>query len=229
LTASGNVNSGELRGVGVDVTSNSGSINIGGNTDATTGNVNLTASGNVNAQDLRGVGVDVTSSRGTVSTGNISASERVGILAGNEIAIGKINVNPVVRVDRTSTVNLNAQNDISVASIDAADGNVEIATPGLVRVTGTFDQNGTPVSISTLGDTQRGTVTIRHGGGDVNPPIPFSVGDATTNGTAGAIASNALGTITQGQSFINSYTQGNSAIVTTNQPPSTIPYINLIP
>ncbi|WP_445171034.1 CHAT domain-containing protein [Microcoleus sp.] len=226
LTASGNVNSGELRGVGVDVTSNSGSINIGGNTDATTGNVNLTASGNVNAQDLRGVGVDVTSSRGTVSTGNISASERVGIFAGNEIAIGQININPVVRVDRTSTVNINAQNDISVASINAPGGNVEIATPGLVRVTGTFDQNGTPVSISTLGDTQPGTVTIRHGGGDVNPPIPFSVGDATTNGTAGAIASNALGTITQGQSFINSYTQGNTAIVTTNQPGTNQPGTN---
>ena len=226
LTASGNVNSGALRGVGVDVTSNSGSINIGGNTDATTGNVNLTASGNVNSGELRGVGVDVTSSRGTVSTGNISASERVGIFAGNEIAIGQININPVVRVDRTSTVNINAQNDISVASINAPGGNVEIATPGLVRVTGTFDQNGTPVSISTLGDTQPGTVTIRHGGGDVNPPIPFSVGDATTNGTAGAIASNALGTITQGQSFINSYTQGNTAIVTTNQPGTNPPGTN---
>ncbi|MEG4026260.1 two-partner secretion domain-containing protein, partial [Microcoleus sp. S13C4] len=217
LTSSGNANSRDLRGVGVNVTSNTGSINIG-NTDATTGNVNLTAPLDVNSRDLQGVAVDVTSSRGTVSTGNISAAQSVGILAGNQIAIGRINVNPVVSADRTSTVNLNAQNDISVASINAAGGNVEIATPGLVRVTGTFDQNGTPVSVSTLGSIQPGTVTIRHGGGDVNPPIPFAVGDATTNGTAGAIASNALGTITQGQSFINSYTQGNSAIVTTNQP-----------
>ncbi|MEG5019483.1 MULTISPECIES: two-partner secretion domain-containing protein, partial [unclassified Microcoleus] len=225
LTAPLDVTSGELRGVGVNVTSNTGSINIG-NTDATTGNVNLIAPLDVNSGDLRGVEVDVTSSRGTVSTGNIDASGIVRILAGNEIRIGRINVNPVVRVDRTSTVNLNAQNDIRAASIDAAGGNVEIATPGLVRVTGTFDQNGTPVSISTLGDTQPGTVTIRHGGGDVNPPIPFAVGDATTNGTAGAIASNALGTITQGQSFINSYTQGNSAIVTTNQPGTNQPGTN---
>ncbi|MEG4305685.1 filamentous hemagglutinin N-terminal domain-containing protein, partial [Microcoleus sp. D3_18a_C4] len=216
LTTSGNVNSGDLRGVGVNVTSNTGSIDIG-NTDATTGNVNLRAPLDVTSRDLRGVAVDVTSSRGSVSTGNIDASGIVRILAGNEISIGRINVNPI-GFDRTSRVNLNAQNDISVVSIDAAGGNVEIATPGLVRVTGTFDQNGTPVSISTLGDTQPGTVTIRHGGGDVNPPIPFAVGDATTNGTAGAIASNAVGTITQGQSFINSYTQGNSAIVTTNQP-----------
>jgi CHAT domain-containing protein len=166
---------------------------------------------------LRGVGVDITSSRGTVSTGNINAAESVGILAGNEIRIGRINVN-AVGADRTSTVNLNAQNDISIGSINAPGGKVDIATPGLVRVTGTFDQNGTDVSISTLSDTQAGTVRIAHGGGDVNPPTPFAVGDATTNGTAGAIVSNALGTITQGQSFINSYTQGNSAIVTTNQP-----------
>ncbi|MEG4146542.1 CHAT domain-containing protein [Microcoleus sp. Pol12B5] len=225
LTAPLDVNSGDLRGVGVNVNSNAGSINIG-NSDGTTGNVNLRAPLDVTSRDLRGVAVDVTSSRGTVSTGNISAAESVGILAGNEIAIGRINVNPVVRVDRTSTVNLNAQNNISVASINAPGGNVEIATPGLVRVTGTFDQNGTPVSISTLGDTQPGTVTIRHGGGDLNPPTPFAVGDATTNGTAGAIASNAVGTITQGRSFINSYTQGNSAIVTTNQPGTNQPGTN---
>ncbi|MEG4858097.1 CHAT domain-containing protein [Microcoleus sp. K1-B6] len=224
LTAPLDVTSGELRGVGVNVTSNTGSIDIG-NTDATTGNVNLIAPLDVKSGDLRGVEVDVTSSRGTVSTGNIDALGIVRILAGNEIRIGRINVNPI-GFDRTPTVTLNAQNDISVASINAPGGNVEIATPGLLRVTGTFDQNATPVSVSTLGGTQPGTVTIRHGGGDVNPPIPFAVGDATTNGTAGAIASNALGTITQGRSFINSYTQGNSAIVTTNQPttpPGTTP------
>ena len=124
----------------------------------------------------------------------------------------------LLRANRRSTVNLNAQNDISVGSIYAPGGNVDIATPGFVRVTGTFDQNGTGVSISTLGDTQAGTVTIAHGGGDVDPPTPFVVGDATTNGTAGAIVSNASGTITQRQSFISSYTQGNSAIITTNQP-----------
>ncbi|MEG4853262.1 filamentous hemagglutinin N-terminal domain-containing protein, partial [Microcoleus sp. B5-D4] len=216
LTASGNVSSGNLQGERVNVNSTSGNLQM---TNITaTENITFRALDNVNTGNLQGVAVDVNSSRGSVSTGNINAAEIVSILAANEITIGRINVNPVVRVDRTSRVNLNAQNDISVASINAPGGNVEIATPGLVQVTGTFDQNGTPVSVSTLGDTQPGTVTIRHGGGDVNPPIPFAVGDATTNGTAGAIASNALGTITQGQSFINSYTQGNSAIVTTNQP-----------
>ncbi|MEG4035037.1 CHAT domain-containing protein [Microcoleus sp. S36b_A4] len=216
VTASGNVSSGNLQGERVNVNSTSGNLQM---TNITaTENITFRALDNVNTGNLQGVAVDVNSSRGSVSTGNINAAEIVSILAANEIRIGQINVNPVVRADRTSTVNLNAQNDISVASINAPGGNVEIGTPGLVRVTGTFGQNGTPVSISTLGDTQPGTVTIRHGGGDVTPPTPFAVGDATTNGTAGAIASNASGTITQGRSFINSYTQGNSAIVTTNQP-----------
>ncbi|MEG4623817.1 CHAT domain-containing protein [Microcoleus sp. w1-18aA5] len=216
VTASGNVSSGNLQGERVNVNSTSGNLQM---TNITaTENITFRALDNVNTGNLQGVAVDVNSSRGSVSTGNINAAEIVSILAANEIRIGQINVNPVVRADRTSTVNLNAQNDISVASINAPGGNVEIGTPGLVRVTGTFGQNRTPVSISTLGDTQPGTVTIRHGGGDVNPPIPFAVGDATTNGTSAAIASNALGTITQGRSFINSYTQGNSAIVTTNQP-----------
>ncbi|MEG4342259.1 filamentous hemagglutinin N-terminal domain-containing protein, partial [Microcoleus sp. A003_D6] len=213
LTASGDVNAGNLGGGSVDVNSSSGNVIVAD--IETVGNINFRAAQNVTAGNLRGFGVDLTSSSGNVSTGNINAVEVVGILAGGQIRTGEINVNLFGR-GRSSTVNVSAQNDISIASVIAPGGRVEIATPGLVQVTDTFDQNGTPVSISTLGGTQPGTVTIAHGGGDVNPPTAFAVGDATANGTAGAIASNASGTITQGQSFINSYTQGNSAIVTTN-------------
>ncbi|MEG4230102.1 CHAT domain-containing protein [Microcoleus sp. N9_A2] len=222
LRGSGDVNAGNLRGVAVDVGSNVGNVRIG-DVNAT-GNINLEAAQNVNSGNLQGSVVDLVSSRGNVSTGNINASSIVDILAGGQIGTGAINVNLVVR-DRAPAVNINAQNDISIVSVNAPGAQVDIATPGLVRVTGTFDQNGTPVSVSTLGRVQPGTVRIAHGGGDVNPPTPFVVGDATTNGTAGAIASNALGTITQRQSFINSYTQGNSAIVTTNQPGITPPGI----
>ncbi|MEG3863025.1 two-partner secretion domain-containing protein, partial [Microcoleus sp. herbarium12] len=203
-----------LQGSAVDISSG-GNIAIGNALSAT--NVSLQAGENVTAGNLQGVGVDLISSRGNVTTGNINAAEIVGILAGGQIRIEAINVN-VLGSARNRAVNISAQNEISIASVNAPGAQVNIATPRLVRVTGTFDQNGTPVSISTLGGAQPGTVTIRHGGGDVNPPTPFAVGNATINGTAGAIASNDSGTITEGQSFINSYTQGNSAIVTTNQP-----------
>ncbi|MBE9133868.1 CHAT domain-containing protein [Tychonema sp. LEGE 07196] len=214
FTALGNINSGILQGSDVLVNSNAGSIQTA-NVTAANG-VSFTASGDVSAGNLQGVVVDLVSSRGNVSTGNINASSIVDILAGGQIGTGEIDVNLSGR-GRNPAVNINAQNDISIVSVYAPGAKVDIATPGLVRVTGTFDQNRT-VSVSTLGGDQPGTVRIAHGGGDVNPPIPFAVGDAAVNGTAGAIASNAAGTITQGQSFINSYTQGSSAIVTTNQP-----------
>ncbi|MEG3941021.1 CHAT domain-containing protein [Microcoleus sp. S36b_A3] len=220
LTGSGDVNAGNLRGFAVDISSRGnvriGDVNAGGN-------INLQAAQNVNSGNLQGVIVDLVSSRGNVSTGNINASSIVDILAGGQIGTGEIDVNLSGR-GRNPAVNINAQNDISIVSVYAPGAKVDIATPGLVRVTGTFDQNRT-VSVSTLGGDQPGTVRIAHGGGDVNPPIPFAVGDATVNGTAGAIASNTSGTITQGQSFINSYTQGSSAIVTTNQPGITPPGI----
>ncbi|MCC3439266.1 hypothetical protein [Microcoleus sp. PH2017_05_CCC_O_A] len=151
-----------MQGSSVDVNSG-GNIAIG-NT-LSTGNINLNAVGNVTAGNLQGVGIDLTSRRGNVTTGNINATEVVEILAGRQIRTGAINVNPVV-VDRTSGVNLNAQNDISIASINAPGGTVNIQTPGLVRVTGTFDQNGTPVSVSTVGGTQPGTVRKWNGWGD---------------------------------------------------------------
>jgi hypothetical protein len=53
--------------VGVNVNSNFGGINIRGNTEATTGNVNLTAQLDVNSQDLRGVGVNVNSNSGGIN------------------------------------------------------------------------------------------------------------------------------------------------------------------
>ncbi|WP_293127428.1 CHAT domain-containing protein [Microcoleus sp. bin38.metabat.b11b12b14.051] len=209
-----NFTAGNLQGSAVDITSG-GNIAIAN--ALSTGNVSLQAGGNVTAGNLQGGTVNLTSRRGNVTAGNINAADIVGILAGGQIKTEAINVNVLGRA-LAPAVNINAQNDISIASINAPGAQVNIETPGLVRVTGTFDQNGTPVSISTLGGAQPGTVRIAHGGGDINPPTPFAVGSATTNGTAGAIASNAAGTISEGQSFINSYTQGNSAIVTTNQP-----------
>jgi filamentous hemagglutinin family protein len=221
LRGYGDVNAGNLRGFAIDVGSR-GNVKIG-DVNAT-GNINLEAAQNVNSGNLQGSVVDLVSSRGNVSTGNINASSIVDILAGGQIGTGEIDVNLFGR-GRNPAVNINAQNDISIVSVYGPGAQVDIATPGLVRVTGTFDQNRT-VSVSTRGGDQPGTVRIAHGGGDVNPPIPFSVGDATVNGTAGAIASNADGTIAQGQSFINSYTQGSSAIVTTNQPGINQPGIN---
>ena len=76
VIASENVIAENLLGRRVNVNSNLGSINIRGNTDATTGNkVNLTAPVEVNSGNLRGVGVNVISNSGTINIrGNTDAT-----------------------------------------------------------------------------------------------------------------------------------------------------------
>ncbi|HBY75645.1 MAG TPA: hemagglutination [Cyanobacteria bacterium UBA11148] len=124
-------------------------------------------------------------------------------------------------------VTLDPENDIEVNSINAqggangVGGNVDITTEQNFRATGTFtDQNGINASISTAGGQGGGPVTIRHGGGSQN--TPFVVGDATTNGTAGAITTGENNTIAPVQSFPGSYTQGTPPnqiqIITQDQP-----------
>ncbi len=155
---------------------------------SSSGSVILSAPGNVVTTNINGGKINLQSKEGSVTAGNLNATQTVEVLAGKQITVGNINVNPVLG-DRTSSVNLNARNDISVASINAPGGTVTLTTPGFVRVTNTFNQNGTPVSISTVGDNQQDSVTINHGGDKTNPPAPFVIGDAKINGTAGAIDS----------------------------------------
>ncbi|TAG93464.1 MAG: CHAT domain-containing protein [Oscillatoriales cyanobacterium] len=156
---------------------------------SSSGSVILSAPGNVVTTNINGGKINLQSKEGGVTAGNLNATQTVEILAGKQITVGNINVNPVLG-DRTSSVNLNARNDISIASINAPGGTVTLTTPGFVRVTNTIlNQNGTPVSISTVGANQQGSVTINHGGDKTNPPAPFAIGDAKINGTAGAIDS----------------------------------------
>ena len=60
-----------------------------------------------------------------------------------------------------------------------------------------------------------GDITIRHGGNGVTP---FVVGNATTNGTAGAITSGNF-TIPTGNSFLYTYRLGNIGIISVEPPP----------
>jgi filamentous hemagglutinin family protein len=117
-------------------------------------------------------------------------------------------------------------------------GNVEVNTSRFFRATGTvaaaLDQLPPDVinpsdipaqldrqaSISTYGGAGGGSVTIRHGGGDRN--IPFSVGNATTNGTAGSITTRPSNTISPTRDFLGRYTQDNIQIIT-SQPPQPKP------
>ncbi len=147
---------------------------------------------------------------------------------GGNISVTANSINARV-IDSSSTsvnggnVKLDSDNDIQVASINAQGGtggkggNVDITTDKFFRATGTFtDQNGVNASISTAGGTGDGSIIIRHDGGA--RLIPFDVGDATTNGTAGAITTGSGNSILPFQSFPGPYTQGDIQIITAPQP-----------
>ena len=92
--------------------------------------------------------------------------------------------------------------------------------PGTINpkdIPATLDQQA---SISTSGGGGGGSITIRHGGGLGG--IPFTVGDATLNGSAGTITS---GNFTlPPQSFQGNFTLGNIRIITPNPVVNCPPY-----
>lgn len=168
-------------------------------------NLNISATGNINTADLNtssasGTGgtVNLTSKTGSIAAGNINSS---GLSSGN--------------------VTLNASSGIQFTFINAqgntnSTGNkVAIATEGFVRATGTFiDRNNTLASISTAGGNSEGRIAIQHGGNGV---IPFDVGEATKNGTAGAITSGDFN-IAPFQSLPFTETRGNIQIISVAPP-----------
>ena len=113
------MNSGELRGGGVNVISNSGSINISGNTDATTGNVNLTAPLDVNSRDLQGGGVNVISNSGSINirgntdatTGNVNLTAPLDV---NSRDLQGVGVDITSSRGTVSTGNINAAERVGI-------------------------------------------------------------------------------------------------------------------
>ena len=159
---------------------------------------------NTNGQDLRsssqsGAGGAITlTARDSIVTGLIDSSSSVG-------NGGNIFIDPI--------------GDIQVASINTQGGalgrggDVSITTDRFFRATSAFsDRSNLLSSISTAGGQGGGAITIRHGGGLLTP---FIVGDATTNGTAGAVTSGPNNTILPNKIISGPYTQGNIQIITT--------------
>ncbi len=161
--------------------------NLGGNIniqagDLTTGEINSSAtSGSAGEIQLSAENqIEVTSiqTEGTTGGGNIK------IQAGDRLTTGRINSSATS--GSAGEIQLSAENQIEVTSIQAEagniGGNVEISTGDTLRITGTFfNQNQNIASISTAGELAGGNISISTG------KTPFTVGDATTNGSVGAI------------------------------------------
>ncbi|WP_017292653.1 CHAT domain-containing protein [Geminocystis herdmanii] len=162
----------------------------------------------------QGGNISMISSEGAVSTQNLDTSGTTGgsieLNSNTTINTGTIQTSGS---SQGGNVTLNAPSDIVVTSIDARGnngGDVEITTAGTLRVTGTV---GDGVSINTTGDSSDGSVTIdlfpddSENGVISDPRLPFVIGDASKNGTAGTI-NNFNFSLDAGEYVINT-TNGN--------------------
>jgi len=160
------------------------------------------------------------SSAGNIDTAQIDASAvsgnggAIALSAGDDINTAQIDTSSASdeSIGNGGNVTLDAQGNVQVTSINAQGGDssmggdVDITANGFFRATGTFtDQNDIDASISTAAGSTGGQVIIRHGGG---VGISFDVGNASLNGTAGAITTGTDNSIVPPQSFSGSYSQG---------------------
>ncbi|MBW4470155.1 MAG: CHAT domain-containing protein [Stenomitos rutilans HA7619-LM2] len=234
LSASGNITA-----TAIDTTSFESGMGVGN----TGGAVNVTAGGSLAIGNITTVGAQSAGNvslvaQGNITTGNITTSVAVpfsregsnggaiaitstagSITAGNLLTTGFIQSGNVALQASSSNA------DITVSSIDASasqaggfGGTVTLTAGQFVRGTGFTSAN--PLATITTAADSSGAITIQHGGGGLN--VPFIVGNATTNGTAGAIvngSSTAPNTISPTLSFSQSFSQGSIQILTTAPPP----------
>ncbi|MEG4069274.1 filamentous hemagglutinin N-terminal domain-containing protein, partial [Microcoleus sp. Pol11C2] len=213
---------------------NTEKVNLSG--DVTAGKVDITAKGDISVKNITTNGGEILFTSGNNFTaGNLNTSANSGgnitVKAITSITTGQINSSAIV--GNAGNVFLDPIGDIQVEWINAqggtggTGGEVTAITGNFFRATGTFSTPLSPTgfaSISTAGGAGGGKFTIVHAGGDGGTPIqPFVVGDAASNGTAGAITTG-QSTITS-QSFPRSSSVGNIAFLTDDaiDPTPTVP------
>ncbi|MEQ9625697.1 CHAT domain-containing protein [Coleofasciculus chthonoplastes] len=194
------------------------------------GNITLTSEGSIDASSgildssspTTGGTIAITSENGAITTGDINTSGDTNggnlvIEANREITTGKINTTG--GSGGGGTVSLNAPNDIQVSWINTEGGTtggaVDVNTDSFFRATDIFTAaNGIPASISTIGGSEGGNITISHGGEN---ETPFEIGDATTNGIAASLTTGSA-TISPVESFPSTQTTGNIQIISAGSP-----------
>ncbi|PZU96351.1 MAG: hypothetical protein DCE90_09860 [Pseudanabaena sp.] len=188
LIATGNIDSSFTFSIG-----DGGNVNLSAEGDVTTGSINTSSFGNAGEVSLE-------SRSGVISTGDINASGAVGgrvfFNAATAINAGQISTRGFEGAG--GDVILDPLGDVVVESIETSGltgGNVTlISTGGNLRITDVLNNPSSlatclGASICTSGSNTSGTISLRTGG--LNP---FTVGDASVNGS--------LGVLTTGQSTL---------------------------
>ncbi|WP_245788592.1 CHAT domain-containing protein [Spirulina major] len=161
--------------------------------------------------------IDAIQTQGDLTTGHITTQNDLTLTSNQgDLTTGNITASG-------QDVNLTAPQNIATGFIDTSHpttgGNVQIDGGHNVRIDGTFtDRNNTNASISTAGADSSGTIEIRHGGDGV---VPFRVGDASVNGSSGAIArgTHDEGAIAPGNDYLYTHRQDQIAIISRPAPP----------
>jgi len=207
------------------ISTNSGNLQIKTRGDFTTGRIateggvfqaisggNFTASTIHTGSSYAGVsGGDLTiDSGGTITTGALVTAQGRDTASLLEAPSGGGNVLLV------ATRGIEVDSIDTRAPVSGVGGDLEIQTPGRFRAVGTFfdDTTGLVASISTSGADGGGSIVIKHGGDRLN--IPFVVGNASVNGTAGAITTGTTNSIAAvpPKVFFGNFIQGNIQILT---------------
>jgi len=182
------------------------------------GNINITTTGSLDVRGAfsrsTGLSARLTSSNDPGDLASI-ASEANGnggtitITAGGGITTAAGIASDSLTSGNGGSISLTSQGDIQVPYINAqgsssgSGGTVEVTTNEVFRATELFtDQNNIDASISTAGGVEGGQIIIRHEG-DL-----FTVGDASENGTAGAITTGSDNSILPPRLLLESFIQG---------------------
>lgn len=194
------------------------------------GNINLAADGNITVQDIAAFIRSNTISPNNVAAGSVNITSGENIIFGSVNTANTNNVGEIsIPIGKGGDVKIIADNGtvrggvyLSVESPDEVESFQELEVPEWLEIPEELDLDEDEVvrlfeisggdTIYTAGEESSGSVEISHDGTIEN--IPFIVGDASVNGTAGAIntGDNIIspttefpnpGTITQGNISIN--------------------------
>ncbi|MGA1626978.1 MAG: hypothetical protein ACO4AJ_15355, partial [Prochlorothrix sp.] len=227
LTSAGAMTTGNLSGSAI--TANSGTTLVAANINAL-GPINLSSTGDLVTGNLYtpGQAINLTSTTGSITTGNaITASSTGGSIFYNaRTAITAGTIDSSGSVGSGGNVKLDPIGDIQVVSINTqggvsgTGGNIDIAAGRFFRAIGSFiDRSGQEASISARGGTGGGTITIRHGGGNLS--VPFVTGDTTLNGTRAGLVTG-FGRMASDVTILGPLTESGVNLITAGVNPTTL-------
>lgn len=178
----------------------SGSIVSGSGGDGTGGKISVSAAGNLSTGGVISTSIDGNGGDITLT----STTRDIDVFLINSQSLG---------AGRGGNVDVNANRFFRATG--TAQTALDQLPPNAINPSDIPARLNRQASLSSAGDGGGGSMTIRHGGG--NNSVPFVVGNARLNGTAGSITTRSSNTISPNRVFSGSYTQDNIRIITSGK------------